>query len=101
MKASILVENCPTGACHVDTGHGNVRIIDALKCDGCGECIDACPFVPQMPIWNHEKKVAMKCDLCLNTPHWDESGGPEGKQACIEVCPTEAIRLVEKDVKKA
>lgn len=27
----------------------------------------------------------------MNTPYWEEEGGPGGKQACISVCPTEAI----------
>jgi protein NrfC len=36
-----------------------------------------------------------KCDLCANAPyHWDkEGGGPEGKQACVEVCPVGAIKF--------
>ena len=91
---------CPTGACYVDETHGNVRVINASKCDGCGKCIEACPFVPQMAIWNPGKKVAVKCDLCLNTPYWSEKGGPDGRQACVEVCPTKAIKLVKKGVKK-
>ena len=41
-----------------------------------------------MTIWNAEKQVAFKCDLCLNTPYWSEQGGPFGKQACVETCPT-------------
>ncbi len=35
----------------------------------------------------------MKCDLCVDTPHWPEQGGPLGKPACVEVCPVEAIVL--------
>jgi protein NrfC len=37
----------------------------------------------------------MKCDLCVNTPYWSEKGGPGGKQACVEVCPMRAIKLVK------
>jgi protein NrfC len=47
--------------------------------------------VPHRTIWNHKKNVAMKCDLCLDTPFWSETGGPGGKQACVEVCPMDAI----------
>jgi len=34
-----------------------------------------------------------KCDLCADAPyHWDDAGGgPEGKQACVVVCPMGAI----------
>ena len=35
----------------------------------------------------------MMCDLCLNTPFWDEQGGPDGKQICVEMCPNEAIKF--------
>ncbi len=85
------LEACPSGALYVDTDHGNVRIVDEAKCDGCSLCIDACPFNPSMMMWNREKGVAFKCDLCLNTPYWNEKGGPNGKQACVEVCPMKAI----------
>lgn len=94
------VDACPTGACYVDTAHGNMRVIDESKCDGCKQCIEECPLVPKMAIWNHEKNVAMKCDLCLNAPYWSEQGGPEGKQACVEVCPVDAIKLVQRVPKK-
>ena len=38
-----------------------------------------------------------KCDLCANTPyHWDVAGGgPDGKQACVEVCPVGAIQFTK------
>ena len=87
----LCVQVCPTGACHVDTANGNVRVIDESLCIGCKQCIEACPFVPHRTIWNHKKNVAMKCDLCLNTPYWDETGGPGGKQACVEYCPMVAL----------
>jgi protein NrfC len=91
------VDACPTGACYVDTAHGNVRIIDEIKCDGCRKCLEACPFVPQMTIWNVARNVMTKCDLCAYAPHWSEPGGPNGKQACVEVCPLKVIKLVKKE----
>jgi protein NrfC len=30
----LCVQNCPVGAAHVDTEHGNVRVIDQAKCIG-------------------------------------------------------------------
>jgi len=90
----LCVNACPTGACHVDTANGNVRVIDESVCIGCKSCINACPFVPHRTIWNHEKHIAMKCDLCINTPFWDKTGGPGGTQACVDICPMGAIAFV-------
>jgi len=89
----LCVKACPTGALHVDTANGNIRIIDGAKCDGCRKCIEACPFLPQRIIWNPKTGKALKCDLCLNTPYWHEKGGPRGKQACVEICPQQAIKF--------
>jgi protein NrfC len=83
---------CPEpGAMFVDPENGNVRRIDRSKCDGCQECIQACPYTPSRVIWNHEESVAQKCDLCVDTPYWGETGGPGVKQACVEACPMQAI----------
>jgi len=87
----LCVQACPTGACHVDTANGNVRVINESKCIGCQQCISACPFIPHRTIWNAKTNKATKCDLCINTPFWSETGGPSGKQACVEVCPVGAI----------
>jgi protein NrfC len=91
------VEACPTGALHVDTANGNVRTVDASKCIGCEKCVDACPFTPSRAIWNTQEKHAEKCDLCADTPFWNEKGGVGGKQACITVCKMNAISFT-KDV---
>ena len=87
----LCVRACPTGACHVDTANGNVRVIDESICIGCKLCNQACPFIPHRALFNPEKNVAIKCDLCINTPYWSKAGGPDGKQACVEICPMEAI----------
>jgi protein NrfC len=89
----LCVKACPTGALYVDTTHGNIRVIDEAKCDGCRLCIDACPYRPQRIIWNPATGKAIKCDLCLDTPYWDEAGGPDGKQICVAICPQQAIRF--------
>ena len=96
----LCVENCPSGACHVEAESGNVRIIDEAKCIGCRTCLSACPFIPHRPIWNSAKQKAAKCDLCANASFWNERGGPNGKQACIEVCPMQAIKLVRETPKQ-
>ena len=87
------VEACSAGALYVDTENGNIRAVNESQCNGCRECIDACTYIPQMVLWHREKNVAVKCDLCADTPYWGERGGSGGKQACVEVCPMKAIAL--------
>ncbi|MBW2177520.1 MAG: 4Fe-4S dicluster domain-containing protein [Deltaproteobacteria bacterium] len=92
------VEACPVDALTADARFGNARVVDFEKCIGCGECVDACPFSPSRSQLAVAEKYdgddkAYKCDLCSLTPyHWDAAGGgPEGKLACVEVCPVGAI----------
>jgi protein NrfC len=91
----LCVQNCPTGACHVDEIYGNVRMIDQSKCIGCKRCINSCPQRPHRTIWNPAKKKSAKCDLCANAPYWSKQGGPGGVQACVEICPAKALKLVK------
>lgn len=88
------VIHCPVEAAHVDTENGNVRRIDQEKCIGCGKCLEMCPQQPHRTVWDHEIEKSSKCDLCIDTPFWNEKGGVDGKQACVELCPVKAIRLV-------
>ncbi|MEJ2211218.1 MAG: 4Fe-4S dicluster domain-containing protein [Anaerolineae bacterium] len=92
------VQVCPTGALAADAAHGNVRVVDAETCIGCGLCHDACPYTPSRAFLAPAEAFggearSRKCDLCANAPyHWDDAGGgPGGKQACIAVCPVGAI----------
>jgi protein NrfC len=91
----LCVQNCPTGACHVDAANGNVRRIDEKKCIGCKRCINSCPQRPHRTIWNAAKKKSTKCDLCTDAPYWSQKGGPDGHQACVENCPAKALKLVK------
>lgn len=87
---------CPEEALMVDIQQGNVRRIDAERCIGCMNCVEACPYNPGRVIWNFHEDLAQKCDLCLDTPHWKRQGGSTGRQACIESCPLGAIMFSEK-----
>jgi len=91
----LCVQNCPTGACHVDTANGNVRRIDAAKCIGCKRCITSCPQRPHRTVWNPTAKKSTKCDLCATAQYWSKPGGPQGQQACVSVCPAKALKLVQ------
>jgi len=90
----VCVRHCPVGAAHADTANGNVRVIDEQKCVGCRTCLKMCPQQPRRPVWNYKANKSTKCDQCINTPYWNEKGGPGGKQACIEVCPVRALKFV-------
>jgi len=94
-KTPVCVENCPVGAAYVDTENGNVRRIDSEKCIGCKTCLKMCPQQPHRTVWVvvNGRGKSSKCDLCLDTPFWNEKGGPGGKQACVETCPMMAIRF--------
>jgi len=88
-------EACPTGALHADEGNGNVRVVDEDKCIGCMSCIEACPQQPAGVQWNPDQAKSQKCDLCADTPFWNAEGGVEGRQACVEVCPMQAIAFTQ------
>lgn len=96
------VNICPAGALTANAAHGHVRMVDQEKCIGCGQCVNACPFTPSRAILadedNNGSNKSRKCDLCADTPHhWDQAagGGPDGKQACVEVCPVSAIQFTD------
>lgn len=90
----LCVENCPTGAAHISAENGNIRMIDQEVCIGCKTCMKSCPFIPHRPIWNHFIEKATKCDLCADTPYYNKQGGPGASQACVEACPSSALKVV-------
>ena len=98
------VAACPEEALTVDARFGNVRrVVNVEKCIGCGACIEECPYTPSRPLMVADEKYGgdlktRKCDLCADAPyHWDSlGGGPQGKQACVEVCPVGAIQFTTK-----
>jgi protein NrfC len=92
---------CPVDALQADVEHGGVKTVDTDKCNGCGQCAEACCVSPCMLMESEkinsegkDKTKKVKCDLCINTPFWKEKGGITGKHACIEICPVGAIAFV-------
>jgi protein NrfC len=75
---------------------GNVRMIDPDLCIGCKMCLVRCPFTPSRIQWNPYLQKSQKCDLCVDTPYLEEKGGPGGTQACVKVCPVNAISYITK-----
>jgi electron transport protein HydN len=83
---------CPNGA--IVYRQNSVQVVEE-RCVGCKTCVMACPFgamtVVSVPVqgglFDHQMKAqAQKCDLCLG-----RGDGP----ACISVCPTKALHLVD------
>jgi Fe-S-cluster-containing dehydrogenase component len=71
---------CPTGAIIKRTEDGIV-VVDKEKCNGCQECLSACPFdIPQFG----SDRIMQKCDFCL---------GLGIEPNCAVHCPTGALKF--------
>lgn len=71
---------CPTGAINKRTEDGIV-VVDIERCNGCRECLSACPFdVPQFG----KDGIIQKCDFCFSL-------GIEPN--CAAHCPTGALQV--------
>lgn len=91
----LCVENCPTGACHVDAANGNVRVIDQAKCIGCQTCLKMCPHPPHRTAWDTASKKAVKCDLCATAAYFNKPDSSKPQQACVLACPMGALAVVK------
>ncbi|MDR2456098.1 MAG: 4Fe-4S dicluster domain-containing protein [Deltaproteobacteria bacterium] len=102
VSVPVQCKHCENPACQSVCQSGAISrvdgkvIVDREKCIGCKSCVDACPFgaVAMAPLGftvnidGTRRSVANKCDLCA---------GVEGGPACKRVCPTGALRLIERD----
>jgi electron transport protein HydN len=64
------------------------RYVNREQCIGCGRCLKACPFEEPRISIDKKKKVAVKCDLCMNRP-----SGP----VCVQICDRQALTLISKE----
>ncbi|MCO6524046.1 MAG: 4Fe-4S dicluster domain-containing protein [Candidatus Schmidhempelia sp.] len=89
-------QHCPTGA--IVQKNNCIQVIQS-RCIGCKTCVIACPFGAMTVVTTERmdeaektgknkqyQTQAIKCDLCNDNPQ-----GP----ACVTVCPTQALHLVE------
>lgn len=77
------MEVCPTGA--ITKNEEGFVVINPNKCIGCLMCIMACPF--GHPTYEPEYKIVLKCDFCI------ERMRQKKEPACVEACPTKALRF--------
>ena len=75
-QKAACAESCPHGAIRRSTV-GAYWVVDEALCDGCGACVEACPF--QAMVLDPTRHLALKCDTC------------EGEPACVESCPKGAL----------
>ncbi len=68
-------------------------IIDPVKCTGCKNCVDACPY--HAIYFNEDLNIAQKCTGCA---HLLDRGWKEPR--CADACPTEALKLMEESEAK-
>ncbi len=83
------LNGCPVLAYDKDPVTGIVRHLDD-QCIGCQYCVLKCPY--EVPKYNEKLGIVRKCDMC-------QSRLAEGEApACVQACPTEAIRITTVDI---
>jgi len=77
------VKACPRDA--LTQKPNGVIVVDENKCNGCGWCVETCPFgVIRLHL---DKRKVVICDYC------EKQGYPR----CVEHCPKDALKYVTLD----
>jgi formate dehydrogenase iron-sulfur subunit len=83
------LNGCPVLAYEKDPMTGIVRHLDD-QCFGCKYCLMMCPY--EVPQYNPSLGIVRKCDMCAGRLELGEA------PACVQACPTSAIRISILDV---
>jgi len=83
------LNGCPVLAYDKDPVTGIVRHLDD-QCIGCQYCVLTCPY--DVPKFSDSLGIVRKCDMCHQRLEVGEA------PACVQACPTEAIKITLVDV---
>ena len=83
------LNGCPVLAYEKDPVTGIVRHLDD-QCIGCQYCILKCPY--DVPKYNERLGIVRKCDMC------QQRLGAGEAPACVQACPTHAIKIIKVSV---
>lgn len=86
------MSGCPVNAYDKDEVTGIVKHLDD-QCIGCQYCILKCPY--DVPKYNKKRGIVRKCDMCSSRLEVGEA------PACVQSCPTKAIRITTIDQQDA
>lgn len=78
------LEGCPVMAYEKEESTGVVKHLDD-QCIGCQYCILKCPY--DVPKYSERLGIVRKCDMCIDRLAVGEA------PACVQACPTSAIRI--------
>jgi Fe-S-cluster-containing dehydrogenase component len=94
----VMCQHCVSAPClpacnvrAIDRREDGLVIIDPVKCTGCMNCIDACPY--GAIYFNKDLKIAQKCTGCAHL--LDQYGWTTPR--CVDACPTDAIKFGEEE----
>ena len=87
------IPSCPVNAIYKRPD--GIVIIDPEKCNGCKNCVDACPY--SVIYFTESLNIAHKCTACTHLL----DGGEWKIPRCADSCPTEAIKFGEESEFKA
>lgn len=77
-RQPLCKDACPVNA--ITKREDGVVVIDEEQCNGCRDCIAACPL--EVVQFDDEKQVAQHCDLCVD--RLAKGSSP----ACVAACPS-------------